>query len=146
MRTRFHLPRHLGNITQNKFSFNISRSLGGDYASNADREDQFDRYIHSADVRWNALMSGLSVLIVLGTVPDLFEMFNSIIGTFHHTCAGTLLRSSLARLRLLSLKLAKTSQEKLTSGSWISHEKRCLLKGKNIARVLQSGTWGYFRR
>ena len=102
LRTRFHLPRHLGNITQNKFSFKISRFLGRDYASNADREDQFDRYIHSADVRWNALMSGLSVLIVLGTVPDRFEMFNSIIGTFHHTCAGTLLRSSLARLRLLS--------------------------------------------
>jgi len=63
--------------------------------------DQFDRYIHSADVRWNALMSGLRVLIVLGTVPDLFEMFNSIIGTFH-TCAGTLLRSSLAGLRFES--------------------------------------------
>jgi len=27
-------------------------------------------------------MSGLRVLIVLGTVPDLFEMFNSIIGTY----------------------------------------------------------------
>jgi hypothetical protein len=25
----------------------------------------------------------LSILIVLGTVPDLFEMFNSIIGTFN---------------------------------------------------------------
>ena len=77
---------------KNKFSFKISRSLGRDYASNADNK-QFDRYIHSADVRWNALMSGLRVLIVLGTVPDLFEMFNSTIGTFH-TCAGTLPRSS----------------------------------------------------
>ena len=59
LRTRFHLPRHLGNITQNKFSFNISRSLGGDYASNADRERSNDRYFHYAKVRWNAPMSGL---------------------------------------------------------------------------------------
>ena len=62
-----------------------------------------DRYIHNADVRWNALMSGLSVLIVLGTVPDLFKMFNSIIGPFHHTFAPTLLRSSLVGIRLLSI-------------------------------------------
>ena len=46
-------------------------------------------------------MSGLRVLIVLGTVPDLFKMFNSIIGPFHRTMADTLLRSSLAGLRLL---------------------------------------------
>ena len=30
-----------------------------------------DRYIHNAVVRWNALMSGLSVLIVLGSLPDI---------------------------------------------------------------------------
>jgi hypothetical protein len=46
-------------------------------------------------------MSGLRVLIVLGTVPDLFKMFNSIIGPFHRTMADTLLRSSLAGIRLL---------------------------------------------
>jgi hypothetical protein len=46
-------------------------------------------------------MSGLRVLIVLGSLPDLLKMFNSIIGTFHHTCAATLLRSSLAGIRLL---------------------------------------------
>ena len=44
-------------------------------------------------------MSGLRVLIVLGSLPDLFKMFNSIIGPFHHTFAPTLLRSSLAGLR-----------------------------------------------
>ena len=47
-------------------------------------------------------MSGLSVLKVLATVVDLFKMFNSTIGTFHHTTAHALQRSSLAGLRLLS--------------------------------------------
>jgi hypothetical protein len=50
-------------------------------------------------------MSGLRVLIVLGSLPDLFKMFNSIIGPFHRTMADTLLRSSLAGLRLLRTKL-----------------------------------------
>ena len=62
LRTRFHLPRYLGNISQINFhskSLGLSRSLGRDYASNADRGDQFDRYIHYAKVRWNAPMSGL---------------------------------------------------------------------------------------
>ena len=43
-------------------------------------------------------MSGLSVLKVLATVVDLFKMFNSTIGTFHHTEADALQRSSLAGL------------------------------------------------
>ena len=47
-------------------------------------------------------MSGLRVSKVLGTVADMFKMFNSIIGPFHRTAADTLLRSSLAGLRLLS--------------------------------------------
>ena len=50
-------------------------------------------------------MSGLSVLKVLATVVDLFKMFNSTIGTFHHTTAPALQRSSLAGLRLLSGRL-----------------------------------------
>jgi hypothetical protein len=33
---------------------------------------------------------------VLGSLPDLFKMFNSIIGPFHRTMADTLLRSSLS--------------------------------------------------
>ena len=48
-------------------------------------------------------MSGLRVLKVLGSLPDMFKMFNSIIGPFHRTMADTLLRSSLAGIRLLSL-------------------------------------------
>ena len=47
-------------------------------------------------------MSGLSVLKVLATVVDLFKMFNSTIGTFHHTTVHALQRSSLAGLRLLT--------------------------------------------
>ena len=47
-------------------------------------------------------MSGLSVLKVLATVVDLFKMFNSTIGTFHHTTVHALQRSSLAGLRWLS--------------------------------------------
>ena len=49
-------------------------------------------------------MSGLSVLKVLATVVDLFKMFNSTIGTFHHTTDPALQRSSLAGLRLLSIE------------------------------------------
>ena len=43
-------------------------------------------------------MSGLSVLKVYGSLPDLFKMFNSTIGTFHRTTADALQRSSLAGL------------------------------------------------
>jgi hypothetical protein len=70
MRTRFHLPRN------NPINFH-SKSLGKGLCQQRDRKS-------SADVRWNALMSGLSVLTVLGSLPDMFKMFNSIIGPFHH--------------------------------------------------------------
>ena len=54
-------------------------------------------------------MSGLSVLKVLATVVDLFKMFNSTIGTFHHTTVHALQRSSLAGLRLLSTSRRDTT-------------------------------------
>ena len=47
-------------------------------------------------------MSGLSVLKVFVPGTDLFKMFNSTIGTFHHTSEHTLLCSSLAGIRWLS--------------------------------------------
>ena len=91
--------RYLGNITQIFFSV-ISLGLwAGIFASNTDRERSCDQYIQCSDVRWNAPMSELSVLKVLATVVDLFKMFNSTIGTFHHTSEHTLLRSSLAGLK-----------------------------------------------
>ena len=43
-------------------------------------------------------MSGLSVLKVFVPGTDLFKMFNSTIGTFHHTTVHALQRSSLAGL------------------------------------------------
>ena len=46
-------------------------------------------------------MSGLSVLKVYGSLPDLFKMFNSTIGTFHRTDIDALQRSSLGGLRWL---------------------------------------------
>ena len=58
-------------------------------------------------------MSELRVLKVLGTVADMFKMFNSIIGPFYRTAADTLLRSSLAGLRLLSISVRR----KGTSGN-----------------------------
>ena len=52
-------------------------------------------------------MSGLSVLKVFVPGTDLFKMFNSTIGTFHHTTAPALQRSSLAGLRLLRSQVRK---------------------------------------
>ena len=54
-------------------------------------------------------MSGLSVLKVYGSLPDLFKMFNSTSGTFHRTTADALQRSSLAGLRLLVLASPSSS-------------------------------------
>ena len=57
-------------------------------------------------------MSGLSVSKVLATVVDLFKMFNSTIGTFHHTTAPALQRSSLA-----GWLLSSRSQDFLLAGN-----------------------------
>ena len=73
---------------------------GGIFAS-TDREKSSDQYplLVGRSTTECSPMSGLSVLKVYGSLPDLFKMFNSTIGTFHHTEADALQRSSLAGIQ-----------------------------------------------
>ena len=88
-----------GNITHFFFNCHISRSLGRDSCQqNTDREGSIDRYIQLCDVRWNAPMSGLGPFKSVRQSARPERGPKPSIGTFYHTSAGTLLRSSLAGL------------------------------------------------